>query len=183
MHKSKVDLYLKANAHDARVYDYYSYNLEQLKKRYKWHAFASTAIFWVVLIIVFSGIIFSGIQFYIGLKRVKGKPVPAKGKAKQAEEPGENTDTTSTETSVKISPEGLEVKSSILGVIILVISIAFFYLYLTIVYPMKDAPENNVNFSQPDSVIRSTTLKKPVDSAKNNEAAKITDTSKLNKTK
>ena len=39
-----------------------------------------------------------------------------------------------------ISSSGLQVKSSVLGVVILVISLAFFYLYLDNVYPITERP-------------------------------------------
>ncbi len=42
-----------------------------------------------------------------------------------------------TESTVKISKDGLEVSSSILGVILLAFSIVFFYLYLQTVYQIK----------------------------------------------
>ena len=41
-------------------------------------------------------------------------------------------------TALKISLSGLEVNSSVLGIIILVLSLAFFYLYLVYVYPVKE---------------------------------------------
>jgi hypothetical protein len=43
-------------------------------------------------------------------------------------------------TEVQLSPTSFVVKTSILGVIVLAISCAFFYLYLTVVYPIQTTP-------------------------------------------
>lgn len=75
-------------------------------------------IFVMVVVLVLSGLIFSAIQFSIALissKRKKHLPP---------------------ETKFKASLTGVEVSSSVMGLIILAISIAFFYLYLTRVYPL-----------------------------------------------
>ncbi len=41
-------------------------------------------------------------------------------------------------TQLELSQSGLKVSSPVLGVIILVLSLAFFYLYLTHVYPISE---------------------------------------------
>lgn len=42
-------------------------------------------------------------------------------------------------TKIEASLQGIKVSSPVLGVIILIISLLFFYLYLIFVYPVKDA--------------------------------------------
>lgn len=42
------------------------------------------------------------------------------------------------EHSVELSTSGIKVSSPVLGVIILALSLAFFYLYLVYVYPIKE---------------------------------------------
>lgn len=76
-------------------------------------------IFILVVVLVLSGLLFSAIQFYIALRSVKKRSAVA-----------------DTNTSFKASLSGIEVSSSVLGVIVLTISIAFFYLYLSRVYPL-----------------------------------------------
>lgn len=150
----------KAEAEDYITYTEANIKQSEFKKkiwelnyeRLKEHGRHSDIIFWVVLIIVFSGLAFSAIQFYIGLQSQK-RPInvnmppdivaqqqvvgAAVGEVK-APEP----------TTLKISKDGIEVQSSVLGVIILVISIAFFYLYLTIVYPINPLDTNHTDSKQ-----------------------------------
>jgi len=42
---------------------------------------------------------------------------------------------------MKLSPDGIEVRTSVLGVVILLISMAFFFLYLKYVYPIVILPQ------------------------------------------
>jgi hypothetical protein len=93
---------------------------------YQWQLWSSKVIFWVVNLIVFSGIVFSAIQFGFGL---------ARRERQQVEEAG-------------LSLKGLKVKSHFLGVVTLAISLAFFYLYLKTVYPITD---NNAPDARPAS--------------------------------
>ena len=108
------------------MYAYYEYRVsgfQHRKKVFDWQLFSSKLIFWSVLLLVFSGITFSGIQFY---KSMIGDSVAAG-------EPSE-----SSVTEFEASAKGIKVTSPVLGVIILVISLAFFYLYLIYVYPIKE---------------------------------------------
>ena len=92
---------------------YFNYFIEGYKHRqnvFHWQLLSSKIIFIVVVLLVFSGIIFAAIQFYDGLKN----------SLKQ----------TSQATTFEAEKGGLKVSSPILGVIILVISLVFFYLYL-----------------------------------------------------
>ena len=76
----------------------------------------SKIIFVTVLVLVASGIYFAAVQFHVGLH----------GKKKMET------------TEIVANLEGVKVSSPVLGVIILVISLAFFYCYLVFVYPIVD---------------------------------------------
>ena len=98
---------------------YETYTITALRQRtaaFAWQAFASKIIFWLVVILVLSGIAFSGIQFWFGLRR------------------GTAADT----GEVNVSLEGVKVRSQFLGVVTLALSLAFFYLYLRTVYPIVE---------------------------------------------
>jgi hypothetical protein len=100
---------------------YFNYFIEGYKHRqnvFHWQLLSSKIIFIVVVLLVFSGIIFAAIQFYDGLKNSLRQ--------------------TSQTTTFEAGKGGLKVSSPILGVIILVISLVFFYLYLVYVYPIKE---------------------------------------------
>jgi hypothetical protein len=110
--------------YQAALQEYYDYHISGLKHRskvFRWQLFSSKIIFIVVIILVFAGIYFAAVQFYIGLKHVKGKL------------PDYND-----RTEITASMKEIKVSSPVLGVIILVISLAFFYLYLVHVFPIED---------------------------------------------
>lgn len=115
---------LTKEKYQAALQEYYNYHISGLqhrKKVFKWQLFSSKIIFIVVLILVFAGICFAAIQFYVGLKQAK-------------ENSGEFND----RTEISASMKGIKVSSPVLGVIILVISLLFFYLYLVYVFPIED---------------------------------------------
>lgn len=101
------------------IYDNYLWGLKHDKSVYEWQRFSTIIIFYIVILLVFSGMAFSGIQFFKSYKTI-----------------GTNTEP-DTPSELEISLKGIKVTSSVLGVIILVISLAFFYLYLVHVYPIN----------------------------------------------
>ncbi|GAA5521936.1 hypothetical protein LQ318_09310 [Aliifodinibius salicampi] len=108
------------------MYAYYEYRVsgfEHRKEVFAWQLYSSKLIFWCVLLLVFSGISFSGIQFYKSIRK---------------EQEGDEAATESSVTEFEASAKGIKVTSPVLGVIILVISLAFFYLYLVYVYPIRE---------------------------------------------
>jgi len=103
---------------------YYAYRVSGYQHRqtvFQWQFFSSKVIFVVVLVLVFAGIYFAAVQFHSTLGR--------KRKAEASEDEGI--------TEFVASVKGIKVKSPVLGVVILVISMVFFYLYLVYVYPIK----------------------------------------------
>jgi hypothetical protein len=55
---------------------------------------------------------------------------------RKSEMPGQSIGDNELETDIDINPKGIKISSPVLGVIILTISLAFFYLYLKSVYPI-----------------------------------------------
>lgn len=109
----------------AALNEYYKYRISGYKHRqevFYWQLLSSKIIFVVVIFLVLVGIYFSGVQFHSSLKWKRSKGV------------GEKEEATSIEASIK----GIKVSSPILGIIILVISFLFFYLYLAHVYPIEE---------------------------------------------
>ena len=105
----------------AEYYQYLASGYRYRHQVFQWQLFSSRVIFAVVLVLVFSGILFAGTQFYVGLRRAKPGALPADAV-----------------TEFEASLRGVKVSSPILGVIVLAISLAFFYLYLVYVYPISD---------------------------------------------
>jgi hypothetical protein len=98
---------------------YFKYLGEGLRLRpavYSWNNFTTKVIFAIVHFIVLLGLYFSFLHFRGSLK--PGKVVES--------------------TEVELAIQGLKVKSPVLGVVILTVSLAFFYLYLIYVYPVRE---------------------------------------------
>ena len=127
---SRYDTMLKA-----QLYDYYRFGMEHRRRSFNWNLLSSQITFWVVILLVFSGIAFAGIQFYISLKERSGKQTGLQSQKITVE----NKDTFGEfNTQLEASAKGIKISSPVLGVIILVISLLFFYLYLAYVYPIQE---------------------------------------------
>jgi hypothetical protein len=113
--------------------EYYRYRTSGLRHRsrvFEWQLLSSKVIFATVLALVGAGMLFAWIQFRAGLRRPQTEP-PGSATAEVAGAAAAVTQIDLSATSVKVS-------SPVLGVIILVISLAFFYLYLVYVYPISE---------------------------------------------
>jgi hypothetical protein len=107
---------------------------------FAWQLFSSKVVFVVVLAVVFTGLAFSGIQFYLDY-RVKTMPLPPVTAAAKISVPSTAdavTDTKPVTTTVEISKDKIMISSPVLGVIVLAMSITFLYLYLQYIYPIHE---------------------------------------------
>ena len=102
-------------AYQARM-NYYIGAMGHRSRVFWWQHMASRAIFLVVISLVTVGVYFAWVQFR---KDIAGPP-----KEEQHQ--------------IELATSGLKVSSPVLGVIILVVSLAFFYLYLVYVFPIID---------------------------------------------
>ena len=110
-------------AYQSALQAYYTYREAGYTHRlgvFEWQDVSSKVIFVVVIVLVFAGIYFAAIQFHLGLRR--------------REQTGAKDEPEATEFVFSLSE--FKVKSPVLGVIVLTISLAFFYLYLVYVYPI-----------------------------------------------
>ncbi|MEL6440576.1 MAG: hypothetical protein AAFQ80_15120 [Cyanobacteria bacterium J06621_8] len=109
------------------IQEYNLWAFKHTKSFFSWSFISSIIIFFIVHIIIGFGIYFSYIQF-------KNTVITQ----------GEEIST----SSLKISKDGLEVSSSVMGIITLLISLAFFYLYIEKIYPITTTdiitPQNSV---------------------------------------
>ncbi|QSB01356.1 hypothetical protein JWZ98_22450 [Methylomonas sp. EFPC1] len=109
------------DAYRTSVREYYIYLENRLKHRQKvfhWQYYSSIVIFFVVIILVGTGIYFAAVQFHHGLKQ--------------------GGDEKETITQLEATTSGIKISSPVLGVLILIISLVFFYLYLAFVYPINE---------------------------------------------
>jgi len=123
---------------------YWQYQTDVIRHRrkvYDWQHTSSIWIFAVVILIVLSGIGFSGIQFYIAAKSAQLSAA--------------------TSSNIEVSSDGVKITSSVLGVIILTLSIVFFFLYLKYVYPISESPNVALQTSAADSAPKAPPADKP----------------------
>ena len=105
-------------------YEYRTSGLEHRRRVFEWQLLSSKVTFVTVLLLVLAGIVFAAIQFRAGLARSGA--------------PGRESGDKETATQLELATTGIKVTSPVLGVIILLISLAFFYLYLVYVYPISE---------------------------------------------
>jgi hypothetical protein len=113
---------------------YVIWSFQQSRKIYEWQHDSSIVIFVLVILLVLAGIYFAAIQFHYSL----GSKVGSEAKKPEA-------------TEIDASLKGLKVKSPVLGVIVLAISMAFLYLYLVHVYPIGEptaAPKESLQLTK-----------------------------------
>jgi hypothetical protein len=115
---------------------YYRYRESGYQHRravFDWQLLSSRIIFAVVILLVSVGVFFSWLQFRADTRAASRRPRgPLPGAA-----PGAAAEAKPV-TSIGLTKEGIQVSSPVLGVIILMISLAFFYLYLVYVYPVTE---------------------------------------------
>lgn len=116
-----------------RYYEYRADGYLYRSRVFEWQLLSSRVIFIVVLLMVAAGMYFAAVQFQTAM--VTARRVAAADAVAGAPAAGEPAGLA---TRFEISAKGLVVNSSVLGVIILTLSIAFFYLYLVYVYPIQN---------------------------------------------
>ncbi|MEH6404981.1 MAG: hypothetical protein V7750_16510 [Sneathiella sp.] len=100
-------------------YDYYTFGLAHRQRVIWWQHISSRIIFAIVLSLVVVGVYFAWRQFSVALaNNSKGVELPS--------------------STVEIGSKGIKVSSPVLGIIILTLSLGFFYLYLVFVYPIVE---------------------------------------------
>lgn len=102
-----------------RYYDYRKDGYEFRSRVFEWQLLSTRIIFVVVVLLVVAGIYFAAVQFHVALATIRNVPAQL-------------------ESKLEVSAKGIVVNSSVLGVVILGLSLAFFYLYLVHIYPIRD---------------------------------------------
>ncbi|MCU0430004.1 MAG: hypothetical protein MUF42_08525 [Cytophagaceae bacterium] len=126
---------------EAARYQYYKDSLQSTRKVFDWQYISSIILFFTVIVIVFTGILFAAIQFRKSMKS--------------------STEAAKESNEVELSLKGVKVNSSVLGVVILVISLAFFYLYLIYVYPISEVKPTTVKEESSKEAVAVPEEKKP----------------------
>lgn len=110
-------------------YEYRTKGFEHRKRVFAWQLLSSKIIFVVVIFLVLVGVYFSWVQFHKKMDDEKvGEPPSGASDVKKPEDV----------TTISASAKEIKVSSPVLGVIILVISLLFFYFYLVYVFPIEE---------------------------------------------
>jgi hypothetical protein len=112
-----------------RYYQYRADGYAYRSRLFEWQLLSSRIIFVAVLALVGAGIYFAAIQFRQAMRAHKVGVAAAAGATPVPD---------ALATQLEISAKGFTVNSSVMGIIILLLSLAFFYLYLVFVYPITD---------------------------------------------
>lgn len=130
----------------AAYYRYRTSGFEHRRAVFDWQLLSSKIIFGVAILLVAVGVYFSWLQFMASGQAGRpaepaakaGAPKAEAAEAAQAAE-GERTGGRLRDLASSFKgPGSFEVSSPVLGVVILVISLALFYLYLVHVYPVTE---------------------------------------------
>ena len=116
-------------------YEYQAFSYAHAQRTFDFQYETGKIIFWVVLLIVFSGLGFSAVQFYVGLRHPLDKRTTNDNQSKDAQPPAAEDPGVS---EFEASLQGIKLKSSVLGLLILAMSMVFFYLYLKFVYQISN---------------------------------------------
>jgi len=123
------------------------------RRGWEWHLLSTQLLFGVVIVIVLFGLYITYVQFRRDYSDWEDKtPAPRPGTQRRepgAAPPAAQPDTPAVPdqpppraplgaTTLKLSAAGLEVTSQIVGLIVLVLSLAFFFLYVKEVYPIRE---------------------------------------------
>ncbi|MCG8698265.1 MAG: hypothetical protein MI922_09445, partial [Bacteroidales bacterium] len=111
------------------------YNVFAFKHRikvYKWQLVSAKIIFVISIIIVLVGLYMSYLHFRISTKVSLSSDDSSQVNNKS------NNNTSESPTSFQFGKDGIKIQSTVIGLIILVISIVYFLMYLKYIYPIKD---------------------------------------------
>lgn len=102
----------------AALYDDYMRTLDHNYALFRWQLISTKISFAVTVFLVLCGVAFSALQFWKSFRAAEaGAPAP---------------------TELELSGGKVRVSSPVLGVIVLVISLGFFYLFLVHAYPIEE---------------------------------------------
>jgi hypothetical protein len=102
--------------------EYSVFAWQNRRDAFAWQAWSTKVLFWVVIIVVLAGLYLSWMQFYFAHN------APLKVDKPSNDKPSNGVNT------VEVNTSGVKITSNVIGLIILTLSIVFFFLYLKFVY-------------------------------------------------
>jgi hypothetical protein len=113
--------------------EYAVFAWQNRRDAFAWQSVATKVIFVVVIIVVFVGLYLSWMQFRIALQAPLKLTKPGTEGSTDETNPTRTADATNT---IEVNTSGVKITSSVIGLVILTLSIVFFFLYLKFVYPI-----------------------------------------------
>jgi hypothetical protein len=113
--------------------EYTVFTWKNRQDAFAWQSVSTKVIFMVVIIVVLAGLYLSWMQFNFAHN------VPLKVTTTSTEGPAiaaTSTNPGSDVNTIEVNTSGVKITSSVIGLIILTLSIVFFFLYLKFVYPI-----------------------------------------------
>jgi hypothetical protein len=109
-----------------KEYAYYGQLMDSNVKTFRAQQIASYVVLFLVFVVVSAGIVFSGFQLWKGV-----------------------TTGVQQDTNLEVSASSVRVTSSVVGIIVLAISLAFLFIYAHEVYHIKELGTTNTDQAQP----------------------------------
>lgn len=115
-------------------HEFYQFTIHSAQRTFDFHYWSSIVIFFMVLGIVWMGVTLTWKQVTREMEDRAQAPLKKKAAkdSDSTEGPGPET-----QHQVEIGPKGLKIQSDVVGLMILAVSLGFFYLYLRYVYPIS----------------------------------------------
>jgi len=112
------------------------YNFMHHQRSFTWQYYSGIVIFFLVVAIVAMGLVLSYQQFKLNERLVSPKKIDVTSTVAQTTADALKPAEVFTTSTMEISKDGLKINTAVIGLIILSLSIAFFFLYLKYVYPI-----------------------------------------------
>jgi hypothetical protein len=107
---------------------------EQIRLSHQWQFWSGVGAYFVSIGIVIVGIWMSCLQFWAYYRAVQERMKIQKEAVAKTDDP---VLLKQLATDVEVTPKGVKLSTPVLGVTILALSLAFFYFYLNVVYPIN----------------------------------------------
>jgi hypothetical protein len=145
---------VEADAKD--LAEYIKWQRQFARESWNWHLSSTKMLMYVVLAIVAFGLFITYLQFTRDDPRNRKRRKAGRANPTGAASPAEPVQEAEAPASkFKFGLDGFEMSSQIIGLLVLGFSLAFFYLYVKVVYPMQEvdlqAQAHGAAHSAPDS--------------------------------
>jgi hypothetical protein len=140
-----VDLNPALAAKDQEDYArYVQWQRDYARRGWEWHLFSTQFLFGMVMAIVAFGLWLTHKQFQRDYVQQVAAPT-----ADGSTAPPPPAQPAPAPSSLKLGPAGLELTSQVVGLLVLAVSVAFFYFYVKEVYPMREVERDTSAVTSP----------------------------------